>query len=118
MDLTARNRQELKGLGHRLSPVIQVGAKGVSDALVEELKSALLAHELVKVKVSGESRHDDADALAARADAELVQVIGRSVLLYRPHPERPRLLQPKAPSQKKTQPKKLRPKTRKQVIRR
>lgn len=97
MILTARQRQHLKGLGHRLNPVLQVGGGGLSQAFLDELELALLAHELVKVKIGasdGAGRKRDAAELAEKSGATLAQVIGRMVLLYRPHPDKPRLVLP------------------------
>jgi RNA-binding protein len=80
-----------------LEPAVFLGKAAVTDAVVTELKTALHARELIKVKlletVDGD-RHDVAERLAAGADAELVQVIGRNVLLYRRNEEKPRIALP------------------------
>ncbi|HEX6835620.1 MAG TPA: ribosome assembly RNA-binding protein YhbY [Polyangia bacterium] len=84
--LTGKQRRYLRGLGHHLEPVVQVGKDGISEGLVAALDVALETHELVKVKL-GESAGSDRKALgAAVAEAvggELVQVLGRTVLVYR-----------------------------------
>jgi RNA-binding protein len=72
---------------------VQVGKEGVTDAVVRQLDEALLAHELVKVKVGSEApadRFETAERLGERAGAGIAQVLGRTVLVYRRHPERPR----------------------------
>ena len=83
--LTRDDQAYLRGLGHRLSAVIQVGHKGVSETLIAETKRALAAHELIKVKL-GKNAPDEvevaAQAFAAQTGAEVVQVIGGVVLLY------------------------------------
>ncbi|HTN53836.1 MAG TPA: ribosome assembly RNA-binding protein YhbY [Anaeromyxobacter sp.] len=90
---SSRLRKALRAAGHHLSPVVQVGKEGVTAAVVRALDEQLLAHELVKVKVGTESpedRFEAAERLAAEAQAQLAQVLGRTALLYRRHPERPR----------------------------
>jgi RNA-binding protein len=86
-------RKTLRAAGHHLAPVVQIGKEGVTSALLRELDAQLLAHELVKVKVGTESpedRFEVADRLAADAEAQVAQVLGRTVLVYRRHPEKPR----------------------------
>ncbi len=86
-------RRALRAAGHHLSAVVQVGKDGVSDALLRQLDEQLLAHELVKVKVGTESpedRFEVADRLGSAAGAQVAQILGRTVLVYRRHPEKPR----------------------------
>jgi RNA-binding protein len=86
-------RRALRGAGHHLSAVVQVGKEGVTPAVLRQLSEALLAHELVKVKVGAESpedRFEVADRLGQEADAKIAQVLGMTVLVYRRHPEKPR----------------------------
>lgn len=97
MSLNNAQRRYLRGLCHALKPVIHVGQKGLSDALLAELDAALTHHELVKVKVFAEER-DARDALgedlAARSGAEVVQKVGHVVCLFRRNPEKPRVALP------------------------
>lgn len=86
-------RRALRAAGHHLSPVVQVGKEGVTPAVVEQLAGALAVHELVKVKVGTESPEDRFEAaarLGEEAKAQIAQVLGRTVLAYRRHPEKPR----------------------------
>ena len=64
----SRLRKALRAAGHHLSPVVQVGKEGVTAAVLAQLDEALLAHELVKVKVGTESPEDRFEA-AARGEA-------------------------------------------------
>jgi RNA-binding protein len=92
--LGGKQRRYLRGLGHALDPVVQVGKEGVTDGVVAALEVALTTHELVKVKLGQSApvdRHEAAGELAARTESELVQVLGKAVLLYRAHPEDPRI---------------------------
>jgi RNA-binding protein len=86
-------RRSLRAAGHHLSAVVQVGREGVTTALVQQLSEALLAHELVKVKIGTEAPEDrflTAERLGAAVEAHNAKVLGRTVLVYRRHPEKPR----------------------------
>lgn len=95
--LTASQRKHLRGLGHPLEPLIRVGKDGITDTLVEGVRQALIDHELVKVKLlqSCELDKDEAaTALSDRVGAALVQRIGKTILLYAPHPIDPTIVLP------------------------
>lgn len=97
--LNGKQRRHLRGLGHGLDPVVQVGKGGVTPSVVEAVEAALLAHELIKVRRGAECPADRAElgeALARASGAHLVQTLGRTLLFYRPHPENPRLRLPRA----------------------
>jgi RNA-binding protein len=87
--LDNRQRTILRGLGHHLQPVVQIGKDGISEGLLSAIATVLEQHELVKLKlletVPGD-RHELATELAKQCRAALVQVIGRNVLLFRPRP--------------------------------
>lgn len=90
--LTAAQKRHLRGLAHALKPVILVGGKGVTDALIAELDQVLERHELVKVKVAAEDRETrDAwiELLAARSEAAAVQRVGHTVTLFRVSRDKP-----------------------------
>ena len=85
-------RRALRAAGHHLAPVVQVGKEGATDAVVRQLEQALLDHELVKVKVGTESpedRFEAAERLAAATQAQLAQILGRTLLVYKKHPKKP-----------------------------
>ena len=91
--LTGRQRKSLRGLAHRLEPVVLVGREGVTDAVVRAVGDALLTHELIKVRLhEPEDKKSDARALADGAGAALCGLVGHTVILYRPHPERPKIV--------------------------
>ncbi|MCC6849111.1 MAG: YhbY family RNA-binding protein [Deltaproteobacteria bacterium] len=90
--LTGRQRKHLRGLAHGFEPLVYVGSAGVTDAVLAAVDGALLAHELVKVRLHAPvAKHDDATALAAGTGAALCGLLGHVVILYRPHPEKPRI---------------------------
>ena len=84
--LNGKQKRFLRGLGHGLKPVITVGKGEVNEALVKETAEAIACHELIKVKILESclmDRFDVAEALAAACQAEVVQVLGRTLLLYK-----------------------------------
>jgi RNA-binding protein len=97
--LTNAQTRFLRGQAHGLKAMLQVGGKGISDALVAEVDGALEHHELIKVKVAAtdrEVRDAMVDELAQRAGAALVQRIGHTAVLYRPSKDHRRLVLPRA----------------------
>jgi RNA-binding protein len=98
MTLTAAQTRFLRGQAHDLKALLQVGGKGISEALVAEVDGALEHHELIKVKIAGNER-DARDAmiveLANRAGAALVQRIGHTAILYRPSKDHRRIVLPR-----------------------
>ena len=93
--ITPRERSALRGVGNTLKPLLTIGKEALSESVLRQLDGLLEHHELVKIKLlktAEVDRHELADQLTAKAGAQLVQVIGRTVLLYRRHPKKPRLL--------------------------
>ena len=89
----------LRGQAHDLKAMLQVGGKGITDALAAEVDGALEHHELIKVKVAAEDR-EARDAmigeLVERSDAVLVQRIGHVAVLYRPAKDKRQIVLPRA----------------------
>jgi len=79
-------RKTLKAQAHHLKPVVLLGAKGLTEAVIAETDVALNAHELIKVKINGAEKEDRiamATDLCAALHAELVQMIGNTAIVYR-----------------------------------
>ena len=94
VELTGKQRRTLRGLGHHLTPVLQIGHAGVSEEVVLQARDQLETHELIKIKVSEnapEGRHGAPEALAERTGAHLAQVLGRTALLYRKRKKGPKI---------------------------
>lgn len=91
--LTTRQRAHLKSLAHSLKPIHHIGKEGVTDRTLDALREAFHTRELLKVKVQDsapDAARETGEALVERLDdAYLVQVIGRTLVLYRPDPEEP-----------------------------
>jgi RNA-binding protein len=98
MTPTAKQLAFLKTLAHDKKPIVLLGHKGVTDAVIKETGAALLAHELVKIRLHGEDKeaiHADASAVAKGAGAVLVDVVGKVAILYKRHPDEPKIVLPK-----------------------
>lgn len=90
MALTSKERAALRGDAHHLNPLVHVGHEGVTPAIRQSLDDALRTKELVKISVNKTADVDlkkDAAGIAAAVQAEVVQVIGRTVTVYRKNPE-------------------------------
>ncbi len=86
MSLSARQRQYLKGLGHGLKPVIQIGKEGLTENVIASASKALDDHELIKVGLldtAGIEKKEAAESLAKSLNADLVQLLGFKITLYR-----------------------------------
>ena len=95
--LDGRQRRHLRALGHHHKPVVHVGVHGLTPGVVQAVDEALTQHELVKVRIAGEAPTPVAELgpeLALGTRSALAQTIGRTLLLYRPHPKKPRIVLP------------------------
>ena len=87
MTLTDAQKKQLRGRGHALKPVVQIGQAGLTDNVLREIEQALEHHELIKIKARVGDRDDRDTVIQALIDAtaaELVQQIGHVALVYRP----------------------------------
>lgn len=102
IQLTPKERQALKALAHGLKPVVLLGSAGLSSAVLKEIDRALIAHELIKVKVPVDDRAEREEIFASVAEslsAARVQAIGKLLVLFRPAPEE-ETATPEVPRQK------------------
>jgi RNA-binding protein len=96
---TGELRRRLRAHGHALKPLVQVGKGGVTAGVLAQVAQALFDHELVKVRVGTEcpvDRFEVADELGAQPGTQVVQILGRVVLVYKRHPKKPRFEGPKS----------------------
>ena len=103
IELTGKQRRHLRGLAHHLKPVVQLGSKGLSDALLKQITEQLEIHELIKVKLGQDvavAKKEAGLAVQKACRAALVQVIGRTLVLYRARETDPEIELPKAPAKK------------------
>jgi RNA-binding protein len=98
MELTAKQRQYLRGLAHSQKPVVQIGSKGVAESVFEQIRAQLQAHELIKVRFNTESAVEPGEAAAEvllQTKSQLVQQSGRVLTLYRRRDQKPTIELPK-----------------------
>lgn len=98
MKLSSKQRSYLKGLGHHLKPIIQVGKDGVSEKFITNLEDVLEHHELLKIKVldnAPEDKKEIALHIEKASKGAIVQIIGHTLLYYRPFAEEPVIALPK-----------------------
>lgn len=85
--MTSKERAALRAQANSIEPLFQVGKGGISDALIKQVDDALTARELIKLKVlletSPETPRETAEKIAVAAKAEVVAVIGGSMIFYR-----------------------------------
>lgn len=89
--LTRTFLKNLTTKAHQLSPVVMIGSKGLTEQVHKEVEIALLAHELIKIKVNADSAEERKGMIQAMADqhkATVVQHVGHIVVLYRVNPEK------------------------------
>jgi RNA-binding protein len=101
-NLQGKQKRFLRGLGHHLDPVVYMGKEGFSDNLTKATREAFKTRELIKVKLGQNCAvptEEAAAALSGLTGAVVVQLIGRTILLYLPNkklkPEQ-RIILPKA----------------------
>lgn len=84
--LTGKQKRHLRSLAHHLTPIFQVGKGGTNDHLIRHIEEAIETRELIKVSVLNNNADDPKEIgaeLAKGAGAELVQVIGKTIVLYK-----------------------------------
>ena len=94
MDLTSKQRAQLRGLANSIDTILQVGKDGIGENLIKQANDALEARELIKGRVLDNNIEYDArtaaEELAAATRSEVVQVIGSKFVLYRETHSKPK----------------------------
>lgn len=91
--LSGRQKKYLRALGHHLTISVIVGKEGITDNLLQSCDESLKAHELIKVKLGQNcplEKKEGADQLAGMTGAYLIQLIGKTVVLYRRNKDLPK----------------------------
>ena len=99
MTLTSKQRAYLKSLAADMEPVFQIGKSSVSPEITSAIAETFNTHELVKITVLKncvEDVKDVAVTVSERTRSELVQVIGRKFVLYKPFKDDPKIILPKS----------------------
>lgn len=87
--LTSAERKTLKAKAHKLEPVVQIGAKGLTDEVVGEIERALNSHELIKVRAGAldrAARDQVFNSIREKTGAEAVQQVGKVYVIFRKKP--------------------------------
>jgi RNA-binding protein len=89
LPLSSDERRELRARAHNLNPVVSIAESGLTESVLKEIEVCLKAHELIKIRVYGDSR-ENREAYFAQICSELgaapVQHIGKLLVVYRPDP--------------------------------
>ena len=97
--MTSKQRAYLKGLAMNMDPIFQVGKSSLTPEFIEGVREAIDARELIKISVLKNCMDDPkeiAQVLAERTRYQVVQVIGKKIVLYKESKDRKRIELPKA----------------------
>ncbi|MEE3123000.1 MAG: ribosome assembly RNA-binding protein YhbY [SAR324 cluster bacterium] len=95
--LTGKQKRHLRALAHPLKPVVQIGKSGFNLGMQKQIDRQLLDHELIKIRILESSPLDQRQCvreLEANDTLELVQVIGKTLVFFRPNPDQPTIQLP------------------------
>ncbi|AFQ45889.1 ribosome assembly RNA-binding protein YhbY [Desulfosporosinus meridiei] len=96
--LKGKQKRFLRAMGNEMVPILQVGKSGITESVVTQTNETIEARELIKGRVLQNCLEEPkavAAVLAEQTGSELVQVIGRNFLLYRPSKDKPMIELPK-----------------------
>ncbi len=96
--LSSKDRAYLKSLAQNLNCAFQVGKSAITPEMTEEINCYLESHEIIKVNVlnnCGESTIEVANVLSERTKSQIVQIIGRKIILYKESKDEPKIILPK-----------------------
>lgn len=99
MDLTSKQRAYLKSLANGIDPIFQVGKSSLTPEFTESVGDAFNTRELLKIAVLKNCADDPkelAQMIAERTHSDVVQVIGKKIILYKPDKKDPKIVLPKA----------------------
>lgn len=103
--MTNKERAKLKSQAMKLNSVFQIGKSSLTPQFTEAIKNALDARELIKISVLKNCADDPgelAEVIAERTGSQVVQVIGKKIVLYKHNPEKEKKRQQRAGTEKKT----------------
>lgn len=99
MELTSKQRAYLKSLANSLDPIFQVGKSSLTPEFTESVGDAFNTREILKIAVLKNCADDPreiAQAVAERTHSQVVQVIGKKIILYKPDKKNPKIVLPRA----------------------
>lgn len=107
LQITSAQRRELRAQAHALNPVVSIAENGLTDSVLKEIETCLKAHQLIKIRVYGDSRENRLayyEQICAQLQAAQVQHIGKLLVVYRPQADDPTVNPKKAPKPKRPAP--------------
>ena len=96
--MTSKQRSYLKGLAMTIDPIFQLGKSSLTPENTKAIEEALNARELIKINVLQNCLDDPreiAEVLAERTNSQVVQVIGKKIVLYKPDKDKPKIELPR-----------------------
>jgi RNA-binding protein len=97
--MTGKQKRHLRALAHPLKPLVNLGKQGISPETRREIESQLLDHELIKCKVLDScplSKKECAEEISKQTEIEVIQLIGKTLVLFSPLPEDSKIKFPRA----------------------
>ena len=94
MELTSKQRASLRAMANSLDTIFQIGKDGIGDNLIQQVNDALLARELIKLRVLETamlSAREACDEICEKTEAAPVQTVGTRFVIYKPHPQNPKI---------------------------
>lgn len=92
--ITSKQRAYLRSIAQNLQPIFQIGKNGVNDNQIEQLKNALEVREIIKITMldtTPADKHSIANEIAKKTGAEVVQIIGKKLTIYKRSEENPQI---------------------------
>ncbi len=92
--ITSKQRAYLRSIAQNLQPIFQIGKNGVNDNQIEQLKNALEVREIIKITMldtTPADKHSIANEIAEKTGAEVVQIIGKKLTIYKRSDENPQI---------------------------
>ena len=99
MKLTNNQKKYLRSMAHDLKPFVMIGQHGLSESVIAEIDTTMLKHELIKIKLRVEDRDEKQkiiEKILEFSHAEIVQVIGGVIVIYRPFEDNPDIILPRS----------------------
>lgn len=96
--MTSKQRAHLKSLASVIDPILQIGKSSLTPEYIEAVREAFNTRELIKINVLKNCIDDPremAQIIADRTGSQVVQVIGRKIVLYKPDKDKPKIMLPK-----------------------
>ena len=96
--MTSKKRAYLRSLSNHIEPIFQVGKLGINDNLIKQIKDALKARELIKIKVLETVEapiKDIAEEISLQTDSIIVQIMGSKITLYKRNKDKSKITLPK-----------------------